>query len=46
MRPGLPNFKAYLHFLSPQQQVSEIDWLIDDLLKKKDHLLILIENVT
>ena len=44
MRPGLPNFKSYLH-LSPQQQVSEINWLIDDLLKKKDHLLILIENV-
>ena len=34
-----------LRFLSPQQQVSEINWLIDDLLKKKDHLLILIENV-
>ena len=35
MRRGLPNFKAYLQFLSPQQQVSEINWLIDNLLKEK-----------
>ena len=35
MRSGLPNFKAYLQFLSPQQQVSEINWLIDNLLKEK-----------
>ena len=35
MRRGLPSFKAYLQFLSPQQQVSEINWLIDNLLKEK-----------
>ena len=35
MRRGLPSFKAYLQFLSLQQQVSEINWLIDNLLKEK-----------
>ena len=35
MRRGLHNFKAYLQFLSPEQKVSEINWLIDDLLKEK-----------
>ena len=30
MRHGLPIFKAYLQLLSPQQQVSEINWLIDE----------------
>ena len=42
MRRGLPNFKAYLQFLSPQQEVSEINCLIANLLKEKrsfiDHL--------
>ena len=35
MRCGLHHFKAYLQFLSPEQEVSEINWLIDDLLKEK-----------
>lgn len=42
MRRGLPNFKAYLQFLSPHQEVSEINCLIANLLKEKrsfiDHL--------
>ena len=35
MRRELPIFKAYLQLLSPQQQVSEINWFIDHLLKEK-----------
>ena len=33
MRNRLMNFKAYLHFLSPQEQISELNSLIDYFIK-------------